>query len=258
MRPGVAILAAMVALTAILAGCHQMMNPADPDSPAYGGVPVTDGSFDPDKSEYLPLLPEILEWRSYARHVDGRWIGTPITPDGNFVESRLDPRIGLVFSEEFDHKLLNLVIATTGVTNATVKSNPPIIESSILTSDPPDGWVNGVVPLYNYPGSAIGDPEQRARITVRVINTDGSILGERSFNWLPGDFDGWLNNGATGAETVNGVDVARISDNIGFVPGVLNAGADVNCDGLIDPTDEAFTTGRSGIATVSDLEIPDI
>lgn len=234
MRLPLRLLAAVVCLAVfILGSCHQLTNPADPNSPAYGGVPITKEPLDPDKSTFMPPLPEIVQWRAYAEHLPGQWIWQEITADGSFVESRamIDPArflIGVVFEGRVDQETLRNSLALIGTNNQGHQLNPPLFDTKKL--DQYEGEIGEFIFFHKYPDDA---DENGSRFRIRLINPDGSIASERAFAWLRGDVDG-----SGRVQTAGGLDDdERLNGEDGTIPDPArpySVRSDINLNGIVE------------------------
>jgi len=234
-----AFLATLVAAAA-LTGCHELVNPWDPNSTTYTGE---DNLRDPPPTE--PVLPPIERWESVAEHGTGQFLGLPIASDGSFVEPRqpADPTaLGIVitFEETFDRRLLSetfilVRVSVAGGATTTERVFPNVDmerRQIVIRAEPP------FPPFFN----AVGDGSGAAMVRVLIVDPTGLVHGERVFGILPGDFDGdgtvsadddWTGGAAAFA--------GRLAD--GTVPATIRADADA--DGVV----AAFSADQTIVET---------
>ncbi|MFW5744660.1 MAG: hypothetical protein ACOC2D_15400 [Spirochaetota bacterium] len=170
-----------------LGGCHDLVNPVDPNSSTYTGEPTLADPADPQ-----PILPPIERWETVAQHAPEQFLGLEIPEDGSLIDPRQpdDPKeffVVITFEEpvyvdDFEEALVFVRVndgsdVTTGIVSPEVN---PIYRQAVIRTTPPEP------PFFN----ATGDGTGGASIRIRVVDATGVVMGERLFGLLPGDFDG--------------------------------------------------------------------
>jgi hypothetical protein len=172
-----------------LAGCHDLVNPVDPNSPRYTGRPTL---ADPSGEQPDPILPPIERWETIAQHAPEQFLGLEIPEDGSLIDPRQpdDPKEFFVvitfeepvYQEDFEGALVFVRVndgsaVTTGIVSPEVN---PIYRQAVIRTTPPEP------PFFN----AAGDGAGGATVRIRVVDATGVVVGERLFGLLPGDFSG--------------------------------------------------------------------
>jgi len=214
-RVAVAAALALVAVTALIA-CHPLVNPVDPRATNYTGIPT---SGDPDAAPD-PVLPPIARWELVAPHDPGRMLPLEITDDELFVEPRLSAEFELwiTLSDSFDWEQAEGTILWISV---GFLGGDSVYVASPLTD---------VTPEQRRLGVYLGVIPDQTRIRLRLVDRNGTIIGERTVGRLVGDVD------ATGTiDTLT--DRAMITDLEGFAVSTDNPNtirADLDLDGIIE------------------------
>lgn len=184
-QAGILIVTAALAL----AGCHDLVNPVDPNSSRYDGTPVL---ADPPVEEPEPILPPIERWETVAQHAPEQFLGLEIPEDGSLIDPRQpdDPQEFFVvitfeepvYEEDFEEALV-FVRANDGSDVTTRIVGPeinPVYRQAVIRTAPPEP------PFFN----ATGDGAGGVTVRIRIVDATGVVMGERVFGLLPGDFNG--------------------------------------------------------------------
>jgi hypothetical protein len=212
------IVAIGLLLALLLTACHQLVNPVDPNSTTYSGIPA--GGDDPAK-EPEPLLPSAKKWELSADHDPGRLLPLEITEDESFVEPRDagSYELWITLSDSFGGDQADgavLWISVTSFANtfyavAKITDTMPELRRLAVRFD-------GGIP-------------NETMIRLRLTDRNGTIIGERVFGRLIGDVDGnrLVDVVADHTEVVALAGFAVTTDD----PGTIRADLDLN--GLIEP-----------------------
>ena len=214
-RVAVAGALALVAATVLIA-CHPLVNPVDPRATNYTGIPTSgDADAAPD-----PLLPPTAKWELVAPHDPGRMLPLEITDDDSFIEPRdsFDFEIWITLSDSFEWEqaegaILWIAVAFFGGDSFYVAS--PLTD---------------VTPEQRRLGVYLGVIPDQTRIRLRLVDRNGTIIGERIVGRLIGDVDG---TGTIDTAT----DRAKITSLEGFAVSTDNPDtirADLDLDGIIE------------------------
>lgn len=177
----------------VLAGCHDLVNPVDPNSPRYNGQPTLADRPDPE-----PILPPIERWETIAQHAPGQFLGLEIPADGSLIDPRQpdDPKEFFVvitfaepvYEEDFEDALVFIRTRDSAGTRtqlANLEVNP-LYRQAVISSSPVPALDPSPPPFFNETGDGAGG----ATVRIRVVDATGVVMGERLFGLLPGDFDG--------------------------------------------------------------------
>ena len=224
--PRRSVMAAILGLTAaaLLIACHPLVNPVDPRATNYTGVPTDSDGDTPD-----PILPSAVKWEIVADHA-GPMLPLEVTDDGSFVEPRNAPwfELWITLSDSFDWEQAEgavLWIAANILFGDTVYfafGLPDIAPEQRRLGLRFDFWPDGI-------------PNQ-TRALLRLVDRNGTIIGERVVGRLIGDVDG---NGTV--ESGAGGDDERIDVLVGFPVGTDNPEtirADLDVDRTIDSVND--------------------
>lgn len=168
----------------LLTGCHDLVNPVDPNSTRYTGQPTL---ADPPEPE--PVLPPIERWETIAQHAPDQFLSLEIPEDGSLIDPRqpADPQeffVAITFAEpvyweDLEDALVFVRVndgfaVTTGIVSPEVN---PIYRQAVIRTSPPE-------PPFFSAGTG------GASVRIRVVDPTGLVIGERLFGLLPGDFNG--------------------------------------------------------------------
>ncbi|MBU8913581.1 MAG: hypothetical protein KOO61_06110 [Spirochaetales bacterium] len=207
-----------IAAVTLLIACHPLVNPVDPQSTTYTGIPTGSDGDAPD-----PILPAAVKWELTASHNPGRMLPLEVTADGSFIEPRNAGsfELWITLSDSFDWEQAEGAVLWIA---ATVLSGDTLHFALHLNEVAPEqrrlGW-------HFWPDGITN--QTRARL--RLVDRNGTIIGERVVGRLIGDVDG---NGTV--ESGVGGDDERIDALVGFPVGTDNPEtirADLDLDGTI-------------------------
>jgi hypothetical protein len=229
----------LVVLT--LSGCHPLLNPIDPTSPAYGGVTVeriTADSTDPDP------LPAPVRWESYRQHASGLFLPLEITTEPLFVEPRsgasspagtTDLILAITFDSELsaDYRSANLIdVAAVYEDTAAGETHTMVPYVVVETEGSP----------YQLVFQLLGVPAV-SRCRIRLRSPDSRTVADLTLGVLGGDVNG--------SGTVDGADSSIVSSaeylNTFVEPeDPVSIRADARSSGVIDLDDGNLVTSFSG------------
>ncbi len=208
-----------LAAAALLIACHPPVNPVDPQATNYTGIPDGGGGGDPGATPE-PILPSTAKWELVADHAPGRMLPLEITDDESFIEPRDAGwfELWITLSDSFDSEqtdgaILWVAAAFTG-------------GSTFYTAF---GFTDVIVSQRRLV-IAFGFIPNESRIRLRLVDRNGTIIGERVVGHLVGDADG---NG-----TVDPADNTAIAVLEGFAVSTDNPGTirvDLDLNGIIEP-----------------------
>lgn len=168
----------------VLAGCHDLVNPVDPNSSRYGGQPTLADPPGPGA-----ILPPIERWETIAQHAPEQFLGLEIPEDGSLIDPRqpASPQEFFVvitfeepvYVEDFEDALVFVRVndgsnVTTGIVSPEIN---PVYRQAVIRTSPPE-------PPFFSAGTG------GATVRIRVVDATGVVMGERLFGLLPGDFNG--------------------------------------------------------------------
>ena len=173
----------------LLLSCHPLINPADPNSVTYSGIPTglnpgSDSETDPEPPERA--LPEAEKWEIVAEHGLGRLLPLeiPVEDAPVFVEPRAAGSffIRITLAKSFTRDDAEGALVWYAVANSTGRVIYGI------------GEIPDVVPeerrLY-IRGDAVPVPVSNENILkIRIVDRNGVIAGERVIGILVGDVNG--------------------------------------------------------------------
>jgi len=219
-RAAVAATLALVAATALIA-CHPLVNPVDPRATNYTGTPTSGDPNDPSAAPE-PLLPPIARWELVAPHDPGRMLPLEIPNDESFIEPRDSSEFEcwITLSDSFEWEQAEGAICWIAV---SFMSGDTLYTGSPLTGIAPEQRRLSV----DLDTSTIPD---QTRIRLRLVDRNGTIIGERIVGRLIGDVDG---TGTIDTAT----DRAKITSLEGFAVSTDNPNTirvDLDLDGIIE------------------------
>lgn len=232
-----------------LGGCHDLVNPVDPNSSRYTGEPTV---ADAPKEEPDPILPPIERWETIAQHAPEQFLGLEIPEDGSLIDPRQpdDPKEFFVvitftepvYEEDFEGALVFIRTRdSTGTKTqlADLEMNP-LYRQAVIRSSPVPAPDPSPPPFFNETGDGAGG----ATVRIRVVDATGVVMGERLFGLLPGDFngDGFVDPASdwtSGAAFFNG---ALADENL---PKTVRADMDASGSVAAGSLDEAIPSTRN-------------
>ncbi|MFW5789343.1 MAG: hypothetical protein ACOCW3_05325 [Spirochaetota bacterium] len=176
----------LLACAAVITGCHDLVNPVDPNSTSYGGEPVLRDPLEPPR-----VLPEVIAWRIVVDYDPGldyslsRYFGFDIPSDGSLVEPR-DPAGGrrfivmATFADLPDEADFEGGLYLWGYTDPSGTTFDYIYPDTEVPFEPATNTFRLVI-----------DPAPvAARVRIKLIDRNGRVAGETIFGFLVGDFSG--------------------------------------------------------------------
>lgn len=223
-----------VVAAGLLIACHPLVNPVDPGSPGYTGVPSgTDGGDSPPAP--AALLPSAVKWELVTNHAPGRMLPLEIPDDESFIEPRESAWFDLwiTLSDSFDWEQTENAILWIAVT----------YEGGDIYYDVTGIW--DVIPERRRLVIFFDFIPNQTRTRLRLVDRNGIIIGERVVGRLIGDVDGdgIVNVVADGSYVAALEGFAVSADS----PDTIRADLDLN--GIIEPNpgnDGNVISGRFG------------
>ena len=212
------------AAAALLIACHPLVNPVDPRATNYTGVPTgSDGDAPGDTPD--PILPLAVKWELVTDHVPGRMLPLEITADESFIEPRDAGwfELWITLSDSFEWEQTDgavLWVAMTGGGDTYYDA----------------AGLSDVIPEQRRLVVSFGSIPNQTRTRLRLVDRNGTVIGERLVGRLIGDVDG---NGTVEEATDHDVAMAALE---GFAVSTDNPNtirADLDLNGIIE-TDPGF------------------
>ena len=205
---------------AFLIACHPLVNPVDPRSTTYTGIPTGSDGDDP-RDTPDPLLPATAKWELVTDHMPGRMLPLEITDDESFIEPRDAGwyELWITLSDSFEWEQTDGAILWIAVNDGG---------STYYSA----AGLSDVIPEQRRLVVSFGDIPNQTRIRLRLVDWNGTVIGERVVGRLIGDVDG---NGMVDVAVDHGVAIVTLN---GFAVSTDNPNtirADLDLDGVIEP-----------------------
>ncbi|MFP4551712.1 MAG: hypothetical protein ACLFNT_12965 [Spirochaetales bacterium] len=241
----------------LIIGCHPLINPVDPKSPAYGGTRT-----EPD-AEREPSLPEITSWEIFAEHEisSGVFARIPLTipESGLFTEPRRVDAITNMFEIEitFAEPVAEVDIEGGAFIVGFASTSFAMVHE---VGSPDVGLIDGGKRLIYYFDLSSETPPYQLSLTMQLIDPNQVLLDERTVYFLTGDVNG---DGVVDPLDANGVQ--SVNAVLGQIPDPrrpTSVRADIDLSGLVDDSatapdtddrDEVLTASGNTVANVVTL-----
>ena len=200
---------------ALLIACHPLVNPVDPRSTTYTGVPTGSDGDAPD-----PLLPATAKWELVTDHMPGRMLPLEITADESFIEPRDAGwyELWITLSDSFESEQTDGAIVWIAMTGGGGTYYDAV-------------GLSEVIPEQRRLVVSFGGIPNQTRTRLRLVDWNGTIIGERVLGRLIGDVDG---NGVVEEATDHDVAIDALE---GFAVSTDNPDtirADLDLNGVIE------------------------